>query len=49
MPPGLSDVAAVAAGQYHHLAVKADGTVVGWGNNEYGQTSPPPDLVALVP
>jgi alpha-tubulin suppressor-like RCC1 family protein len=33
---GLSDVTAVAAGQYHSLAVKTDGTVWAWGYNYYG-------------
>jgi len=35
---GLTDVVAVAAGSYHSLALKADGTVWTWGqNNTYGQ------------
>jgi alpha-tubulin suppressor-like RCC1 family protein len=33
----LTDVATIDAGTMQSLAVKADGTVVGWGNNEYGQ------------
>ena len=33
----LTDVIAVAAGGAHSLALKNDGTVWGWGNNEYGQ------------
>ena len=37
----LSNVLAIAAGTYHSLALKNDGTVVGWGNNYYGQTSVP--------
>jgi alpha-tubulin suppressor-like RCC1 family protein len=35
--PGLTDVVAVAAGDRHSLALKADGTVWGWGNNLSGQ------------
>jgi alpha-tubulin suppressor-like RCC1 family protein len=31
----------VAAGWYHSLALRADGTVVGWGLNYYGQVSIP--------
>ena len=31
VPAGLSGVVAVAAGAYHSLALKADGTVVAWG------------------
>jgi alpha-tubulin suppressor-like RCC1 family protein/subtilisin family serine protease len=34
---GLSNVSTVAAGGYHALALKSDGTVVSWGNNQYGQ------------
>jgi alpha-tubulin suppressor-like RCC1 family protein/uncharacterized protein YkwD/plastocyanin/thiol-disulfide isomerase/thioredoxin/uncharacterized membrane protein YphA (DoxX/SURF4 family) len=33
----LRDVVAVAAGTYHSLALKADGTVWAWGVNSYGQ------------
>jgi len=37
-PGPLSGVTAIAAGQYHSLAVKSsDGTVWGWGWNGYGQ------------
>ena len=35
--PGLSNVVAVAAGTYHSLALLADGTVMAWGQNEYGE------------
>ncbi len=30
---------AIAAGSYHSLALKADGTIVGWGNNTDGQAN----------
>ena len=33
----LTDVVAVAAGPYHNLALKADGMVWAWGNNQSGQ------------
>ncbi len=29
---------AIAAGGLHSLALKADGSVIGWGNNDYGQS-----------
>jgi hypothetical protein len=38
VPSGLRDVVAIAAGDYHNLALKRDGTVVAWGGN-YGQAS----------
>ncbi len=44
VPGDLTDVIAIAAGHNHSLAVKSDGTVVGWGNNEFGQTQPPDGL-----
>ncbi|MFM2031855.1 MAG: hypothetical protein RLZZ297_620 [Chloroflexota bacterium] len=39
-----SDIIAVSAGIDHGLAVRADGKVVAWGNNTYGQTRVPPWL-----
>jgi len=34
----LTGVVAVAAGMYHSLALKADGTVWSWGDDDYGQS-----------
>lgn len=31
VPPGLSNVVAISAGEWHSVALKADGTVVAWG------------------
>ena len=39
VPPGLTNVAAVAGGGAHSLALKADGTVVAWGDNDFGWTA----------
>src|SRR6185436_13033033 len=38
-------VTAIAAGYYHTVALKNDGTVVAWGDNYAGQVTgtPPPD------
>ncbi len=35
--PGLTGVVAVAAGDYHSLALRSDGTVWAWGDNEYSE------------
>ena len=44
VPPGLTNVGAIAAGGAHSLALKRDGTVSAWGNNDVGQCDVPPDL-----
>ena len=44
VPPGLSNVVAVAAGSWHSLALGADGIVTAWGLNFFGQTDVPPGL-----
>lgn len=44
VPRGLANVVAIAAGGYHNLALRADGTVVAWGYNVDGETNVPADL-----
>jgi alpha-tubulin suppressor-like RCC1 family protein len=39
VPAGLSNVVAIATAGGARLALKADGTVVGWGGNRYGQAT----------
>lgn len=34
---GFTDIVAIEAGAYHNLALKADGSVWAWGNNQNGQ------------
>jgi alpha-tubulin suppressor-like RCC1 family protein len=48
VPSGLTNVAAVAAGFYHDLALNSDGTVVGWGQNYFGQTDTPAGLTNAI-
>jgi len=38
----------IAAGSYFNLALKSDGTVVGWGDNWTGQATPPKGLTKVV-
>lgn len=44
----LADVVSVAAGGTHTLALKSDGTVVGWGWGWEGEADPPPGLTGVV-
>lgn len=45
---GLTNVVALAAGKDHSLALRADGTVLCWGGNDWGQTNVPPRLSNVV-
>jgi hypothetical protein len=40
-------IKSVAAGVYHTVALKKDGTVVAWGSNDYGQTDVPTGLTGV--
>jgi alpha-tubulin suppressor-like RCC1 family protein len=48
VPPGLTNVTAIAAGTAHSLALTSDGTVVAWGSNLWGQTNVPAGLTNVV-
>lgn len=48
VPPGLTNVVAIAAGANHSLALMADGRVVAWGWNDYGQCNVPQGLTNVV-
>lgn len=37
-------VTAIAAGSYHTVALRGDGSVYAWGDNRYGQTTVPAGL-----
>ena len=47
-PAGLSDVVAIAAGDPHCVALRADGTVVTWGGVESSESGVPPGLDQVV-
>jgi alpha-tubulin suppressor-like RCC1 family protein len=44
----LTNVVAISEGYQHSIALKADGTMVAWGNNTYGQTNVPAGLSNVV-
>jgi hypothetical protein len=48
VPTGLTNVVAIAGGAFFSLALKSDGTVVAWGDNECGQTNVPSGLTNVV-
>ncbi|HEY4284534.1 MAG TPA: putative Ig domain-containing protein, partial [Chthoniobacterales bacterium] len=48
IPSGLNNVIALAAGNFHTLALKSDGTVSGWGYNGDNETAVPAGLNTAV-
>ena len=44
LPAGLTNLVAIAAGAYHNLVLRADGTVLGWGYDEQGECEAPATL-----
>lgn len=44
VPSGLGEVVALSIGANHYLALKNDGTVVGWGGTSNGTLTPPTGL-----
>jgi alpha-tubulin suppressor-like RCC1 family protein len=44
VPLALTNVVAIAAGNLHSVALKADGRVIAWGDNTFGQTNVPANL-----
>ena len=43
VPQPNSGYVAISAGSGHSLAMKADGSIYGWGDDTYGQASPIPN------
>jgi hypothetical protein len=48
VPHSFSGVIAIAAGAWHNLALKSDGTVVSWGRNYSGETVVPGGLKGVI-
>jgi len=46
--PAGDNFVAVAAGDAHGLALRSDGTIVAWGQNNYGQCTVPPGIYAAI-
>jgi len=45
-----NDFVAISAGDYYSLALKSDGSIVGWGSNGDGNKATPPegnDFIAI--
>ena len=49
IPDDLNNVVSIVAGGHHSMALKNDGTVVAWGDTEFGQVRVPDDLITRVP
>ncbi len=46
-PMGLKGIIALAAGDVHSLALRADGKVIAWGNSDWGQADVPANLAGV--
>jgi alpha-tubulin suppressor-like RCC1 family protein len=47
-PASISNVVAIAAGQYHNLAILENGTIAGWGDNSLDKATSPPGLTGVI-
>ncbi|MEZ5414237.1 MAG: immunoglobulin domain-containing protein [Opitutaceae bacterium] len=48
VPVGINNAVQVAGGSNHGVALRADGTVIAWGNNNYEQATVPDGLTDVV-
>src|SRR4029453_14924530 len=44
----LTNLVAIAAGNFHSLALRRDGTVIGWGGNRFREIDIPANLTNVV-
>lgn len=47
-PPGATNIVSVSGGDGHVVALRNDGTVFSWGQNDYGQATVPLDVTNAV-
>jgi len=48
VPAAVTNATTVAAGYYHGMALRSNGTVVVWGDNSFGQTNNQPGLTNII-
>ncbi len=48
VPPDATNVLALTGGDNHYMALRADGRVLAWGLNHYGQTDVPPNATNVI-
>jgi alpha-tubulin suppressor-like RCC1 family protein len=48
VPPGLTNITAIAARSWHNLALRDDGTVVAWRSNDFEESTMPDGLTNVV-
>ena len=48
IPPQATNVLAFTGGDYHCMALRADGSVLAWGYNNYGSTNVPPNATNAI-
>jgi alpha-tubulin suppressor-like RCC1 family protein len=48
VPASATNIIAIAAGWGHNLALRADGTILGWGDNTFGQAAIPSSATNVI-
>ena len=46
-PPGLSGIQTFAVGRLHGLALRSNGSLIGWGDNTHSELTIPPNLTGI--